>query len=234
MMKRRFDIKTLIAGSIIGGLLTTGVGYAASHLVTIEVSMNPVQFVYNGEPLELEEDKPSFIYDGSTYVPLRWLSESLGKTVEWDEEKRIIYITDQDTMVEGQVGEQPGQDGEVKPDEDEGENVAIQLVLDKEVYSANDVLEFQIINGGSEAISFGRPFGLEYLKDGKFVEYPMDLAFTMELLILGEQETFTQSVDLGQIGLKEGTYRLIKTIHDLETGAPTQLSATFEVVESSK
>lgn len=232
-MKNKFNLKTLIAGGLIGGLLTTGVGYAASQLTTIEVNLTPVHVVYNGESLELEDGKPSFIYDGSTYVPLRWLGESLGKRVEWDEQSRTIYIHDQDVKEEQQVDEEPNQD-EKDQQEDGTETGAAQLVLDKEEYAVNDVLEFSIVSDGSGTISFGRPFILEELKDGEWVEYPMDLAFTMELIILAEQETFVQSVDLGLIGLKEGTYKLIKSVYDEENETPALLSATFEVVESSK
>lgn len=41
----------------------------------------------NGEPAEV------FVYAGVTYVPARAISEALGKTVEWDGDNYIVYIS---------------------------------------------------------------------------------------------------------------------------------------------
>jgi len=37
-------------------------------------------------------DVPPFIYSGRTYVPLRFVSEALGKEVRWDDQNRVVYI----------------------------------------------------------------------------------------------------------------------------------------------
>ncbi|MBE7043119.1 MAG: hypothetical protein E7399_06450 [Ruminococcaceae bacterium] len=44
----------------------------------------------NGEPVKL--DSPAFIKHNRTYTPLRFVSENLGATVEWEEEKEKIMI----------------------------------------------------------------------------------------------------------------------------------------------
>jgi len=54
------------------------------------VKMNPTDA--NGNPVE------TFIYNGTTYVPLRAVSQSLGKNVNWDGANQRVYI-----------GEQPGE-----------------------------------------------------------------------------------------------------------------------------
>lgn len=46
--------------------------------------------IVNGE--ETESDTESMIIADRTYIPLRFLSEALGYSVEWDEEKRLITI----------------------------------------------------------------------------------------------------------------------------------------------
>lgn len=46
----------------------------------------------NGNPVE------TFVYNGTTYVPLRAVSQSLGKNVNWDGENQRVYI-----------GEKPGE-----------------------------------------------------------------------------------------------------------------------------
>jgi len=37
-------------------------------------------------------DVAPFIYNGRTYVPLRFISEALGKEVRWDDQNRVVYI----------------------------------------------------------------------------------------------------------------------------------------------
>lgn len=48
------------------------------------VKMNPTDA--NGNPVE------TFIYNGTTYVPLRAVSQSLGKNVNWDGANQRVYI----------------------------------------------------------------------------------------------------------------------------------------------
>jgi len=44
----------------------------------------------NGEKIML--DVPAMIIEGRTMVPLRFISESMNATVEWDGEAQIVYI----------------------------------------------------------------------------------------------------------------------------------------------
>lgn len=101
-MKNKLNVKSLVIGTIFGGMLMSGVSYASSHLTSIDVSIAPITFLHNGQQVELEDGKNSFIYEGSTYVPVRWISETLGKKVEWDEGSRTISISD------------PSEEGETK------------------------------------------------------------------------------------------------------------------------
>jgi hypothetical protein len=40
----------------------------------------------------LRKNQEGFVYKGTTYVPLRFVAESLGKKVEWDQERLSIYV----------------------------------------------------------------------------------------------------------------------------------------------
>ena len=233
-MKNKFNLKSLVMGAIVGGMLTTGVAYATSQLNSIDVSFNPVSFVYNGEPLELGEGQQSFIYEGTTYVPLRWLSESLGKTVEWDEMSRTITIHDQVKEEIADPGEEISEEEQEAVNQAEEEQEAVELTdvelaLDKEVYHPDDVIHFEIVNNGTGTISFGRPFGLEIWQNEAWVELQLELMFTMEMLYLDEGETFTQSIDLSQLELEIGKYKLTKHVFDEENQQPRMLSGTFEI-----
>lgn len=50
--------------------------------------------VLNGENATKNLDVPARIIDGRTLIPLRAVSEALGKTVEWDGSTRTAIITD--------------------------------------------------------------------------------------------------------------------------------------------
>lgn len=57
---------------------------------TISVVENSIIIKYNNQTINAD----NFIYKGTTYVPLRFLSENFGKIVNWDEKNRIINIKD--------------------------------------------------------------------------------------------------------------------------------------------
>jgi foldase protein PrsA len=88
------DLKDKVKGLVIGALLGSAITGTAAFAATgtqIEVMFRPLTFLFDGV-----EKKPSegaaFIYDGSTYVPLRFVSETLGKEVGWDGDTGTIFI----------------------------------------------------------------------------------------------------------------------------------------------
>jgi len=86
-------------------LLTVELGFnasvqwdASSQTVTatkddteIKITIGSNTAYINGSSVSLVE--PAVIVDGSTMVPLRFVSESLGATVEWDNSTQPIKIT---------------------------------------------------------------------------------------------------------------------------------------------
>jgi hypothetical protein len=102
------SVKSFIAGVIIGSALYGGIGFAASQVDTFEVSFNPVKFFFNGEEVKTDREfyfhngsqyvPASFSYKGTTYVPARYLSETIGKQVTWDQQTRAILISDPETV----------------------------------------------------------------------------------------------------------------------------------------
>jgi cyclophilin family peptidyl-prolyl cis-trans isomerase len=83
-------LKGLVMGLLIGGLISSSAVYAASG-TKIEVNFNKIKFMFNGV-----EKKPSqgkgFIYQGTTYVPLRFVSESLGKPVTYNSKTETVFV----------------------------------------------------------------------------------------------------------------------------------------------
>jgi len=77
----------VLAGSI---LLSATVAYAAGGTL-IEVFYNINDIVINNTSKMPTDNKP-FIYNGTTYVPLRFVSENLGYGVDWDGSTGTVYI----------------------------------------------------------------------------------------------------------------------------------------------
>ncbi|GGA01513.1 hypothetical protein GCM10008018_54740 [Paenibacillus marchantiophytorum] len=87
MMKDK--VKGLIVGLTIGSLISGTVAFAASS--QIEVAFRSLKYMFDGVE-KTPVDGKSFVYEGTTYVPLRFVSEALGKKVEWDEANETIWV----------------------------------------------------------------------------------------------------------------------------------------------
>lgn len=74
MMKDK--VKGLIVGLTIGSLISGTAAFAASS--QIEVAFRSIKYMFDGVE-KVPADGKGFVYEGSTYVPLRFVSEALGK-----------------------------------------------------------------------------------------------------------------------------------------------------------
>ncbi|MGE7596972.1 stalk domain-containing protein [Lysinibacillus fusiformis] len=83
--------KKLIGFSVAGALLLGSAGvYASTNSKTLEVFYN-IKNIKIDQVSKMPEEKP-FTYNGTTYVPLRYISEELGYPVEWDSPNQTIHI----------------------------------------------------------------------------------------------------------------------------------------------
>ncbi|MDR6549575.1 peptidylprolyl isomerase [Paenibacillus qinlingensis] len=82
-------VKGLIVGLTIGSVLSGTVAFAAG--TQIEVAFRNLTYMFDGVE-KTPTDSKGFIYEGTTYVPLRFMSDSLGKKVAWDDETSTIWI----------------------------------------------------------------------------------------------------------------------------------------------
>jgi len=87
----------LVFSILIAVVLLTGVAYSAGFTKNIEVTFYPLKYYFDGVQRQAPDGQSGFIYNGTTYVPLRFVSEALGKEVGWEGSSYSIY-----------VGEQPG------------------------------------------------------------------------------------------------------------------------------
>lgn len=58
---------------------------------TVVLEVNKSEALVDGAVSTL--DAPPLILDGRTMVPVRFVSESLGATVEWEEDTNTVFIT---------------------------------------------------------------------------------------------------------------------------------------------
>lgn len=80
---------SFVSGVLVGALLFGTVAFAST---AINVDFIPMKFVFDGVSKALPEGQAGFIYQGRTYVPLRFVSESVGKEVSWDSATQTAFI----------------------------------------------------------------------------------------------------------------------------------------------
>lgn len=85
-------------------LIFASVGSASNILETIAVDFYAVKkIIIDNVDKTPPSDQAPFVYNGSTYVPLRYISEALGKPVNWDGSTGTIYIGGSPNLVKTNV-----------------------------------------------------------------------------------------------------------------------------------
>lgn len=82
-------MKKYICGVITGVAIASVIGVGAAGIWdNIDVLKNDINVVVNGENITAD----NFLYQDTTYLPLRAVSEALGANVEYDEAANTAYI----------------------------------------------------------------------------------------------------------------------------------------------
>lgn len=94
-MNKKFKIVSALA--IIFALST--VVLASARLVNIKVAYDNIKVVVDGREVEFGVDSTGkkiepFIYNGTTYLPIRAVGEALGKQVQWDQNTKTAFLGD--------------------------------------------------------------------------------------------------------------------------------------------
>jgi foldase protein PrsA len=84
-------VKGLIIGLSIGSLIAGSAAYASA--TQIEVVFKNIKYMFDGVEKKSTQGQ-GFVYNNTTYVPLRFVSEALGKKVQWDEKNQTIWFGD--------------------------------------------------------------------------------------------------------------------------------------------
>lgn len=98
-MKRR--LQGLIAGILLGAMLTSGVVYAKQISETAELFYNNIKISLNSQEI-LPKDATGnyvepFIINGTTYLPVRAVANALGISVDWDGNTNTVILSNQNS-----------------------------------------------------------------------------------------------------------------------------------------
>ena len=94
-MKKR--LQGIIIGAVVTALLFGGVAAAAaSRTQDISVTFRDIKIVLDGKEFIAKDadGKPvePFVYQGTTYLPIRAVGEACGRDVEWQSDTSTVYI----------------------------------------------------------------------------------------------------------------------------------------------
>lgn len=93
-MKKR--LQGLVAGVLIGALSTGSVAFAKVGTEFIEAVYANVKIYIDGtliDPKDVNGNKVEpFIYNGTTYLPVRAVGEAFGKAVSYDGQTKSVYV----------------------------------------------------------------------------------------------------------------------------------------------
>ena len=93
-MKKR--LQGLIAGVLIGTIITGGAAFAVNTTTLYNVIANGIKIVVDGQklnPTDANGNKVEpIIYNGTTYLPVRAVANALGKEVYWDDSDYTVYL----------------------------------------------------------------------------------------------------------------------------------------------
>jgi hypothetical protein len=89
-MKKK--LKSLCAAAVMLATIAGTTTFAEQVSTKIDAYYVPLEFIFDGEQYAPPEDQQGFIYEGSTYVPLRFISYSLNKAVRWDGDSYTVTV----------------------------------------------------------------------------------------------------------------------------------------------
>ena len=95
-MKTISRLKWLIAGAILAAIIFTGTALGSTAVRNLEVTYRDIKLVVDGN-LVIPKDAAGnvvepFIFNGTTYLPVRAVAEAVGKSVDWDGDTSTVYL----------------------------------------------------------------------------------------------------------------------------------------------
>jgi hypothetical protein len=108
---KNLQVKGFVAGILVMLMLSGITVFAAARTEAISISFNGIRLVVNGEHVTPRDGAGNvvepFIWNGTTYLPVRAVANALGQEVNWDGNTQTVYI--------GQMTNTPTPQGERLP-----------------------------------------------------------------------------------------------------------------------
>lgn len=100
-------MKDVCLGAMVAALVmgAAPAAYAKVANMDIPVMFNNIKIVVDGK--ELKTDKEPFIYEGTTYLPVRAVGEAVGKNVIWDAASKTVILGETEQKEQEKEPEQP-------------------------------------------------------------------------------------------------------------------------------
>lgn len=99
-----FDSNTLSFKAIDSGTATIQLKLG-DNLYSLPVQISDVKVMVNGQEVHFPDQLPYINKDNRTMVPVRFVSESLGAKVSWDNENRMVIIEKGQDIIKLKIGE---------------------------------------------------------------------------------------------------------------------------------
>lgn len=97
----------ICAAALLASVAIGATVYAANLTKKIDVLYDDIKILSNNiEFMPVDEQGSQvepFIYEGTTYLPVRAVSEALGKNVSWDSETKTVMVTDNEDIESSKI-----------------------------------------------------------------------------------------------------------------------------------
>jgi hypothetical protein len=143
-MKRRF----IVLGLLVSMAFANSTAFAATGTQNIPVTYNNIKIVVDGNTLSTSAEP--FIYNGTTYLPVRAVGEAVGKEVTWDGNSNTVYL------------------GEIPKNSEPVADVEQEITVDKNIESVEILMPASFFGDSSEQeiIASARADGIEATANG--------------------------------------------------------------------
>ncbi|MDI6868249.1 MAG: protease inhibitor I42 family protein [Coprothermobacterota bacterium] len=239
MIKRTAVIILLVA--MIAG---TALVEASTGNRQIEVAYRDISILVNGN--QISSDAEPFIFDGRTFVPIRFISEALGKNVTWDQSKYEVRIADPLALNEEFSGKTlfVSKDSQLFSVVLEG-NPTTGYSWEVKDFDQN-LLEIEgepiyTTQSPTNVVGAGGKFTFSFLTQGKAGEATLDFIYLRPWESVPPLKEFTLKVKIlepeGKISFSEqdsgSAVYVIMPLNELEISLPGNLSAGYSWVIQS-